>query len=111
MISANNNDRYLLKLIPLIDKKIVLKIEIAILENIISRLNKRLNILCMEGDRESINDVLLFYIQLLKSKKEFKLVTQLSIRDALNFLKVKGSNELKEEDFDNIEAILESLKV
>ena len=111
LISANNNDRYLLKLIPLIDKKIVLKIEIAILENIISRLNKRLNILCMEGDRESINDVLLFYIQLLKSKKEFKLVTQLSIRDALNFLKVKGSNELKEEDFDNIEAILESLKV
>ena len=110
LISANN-DRYLLKLIPLIDKKIVLKIEIAILENIISRLNKRLNILCMEGDRESINDVLLFYIQLLKSKKDFKLVTQLSIRDALNFLKVKGSNKLKEEDFDNIEAILESLKV
>ena len=111
LISANNNDRYLLKLIPLIDKKIVLKIEIAILENIISRLNKRLNILCMESDRESINDVLLFYIQLLKSKKDFKLVTQLSIRDALNFLKIKGSNKLKEEDFENIEAILNSLKV
>ena len=111
LISGINNERYLLKLIPLIDKKIVPKIEIAILENIISRLNKRLNILCMEGDRDSINDVLLFYIQLLKTKKKFKLVTQLSIKDSLNFLKVNGSNILTEEDINNIEAILGSLKV
>ena len=111
LISTNNNDRYLLKLIPLITKKIVPKIQIAILEDVISRLNKRLTILCMEGDRDSIHDILMFYIQLLTSKMKFKLVTQLNINNALNFLKVNGSNILTEDDINNIEAILSSLNI
>ena len=111
LISTNNNDRYLLKLIPLITKKIVPKIQIAILEDVISRLNKRLTILCMEGDRDSIHDILMFYIQLLTSKMKFKLVTQLNINNALNFLKVNGSNILTEDDINNIEAILGSLNI
>ena len=111
LLETYQNDRYLLKLIPLMDRKVIPKIEIALLEDAISRLNKRLTILCMEGDRESINDVLLFYIQLLKSKKELKLITQLSIKDELNFLKTKGSNILTEEDIGNIERILGSLRV
>ena len=65
----------------------------------------------MEGDRESINDVLQFYIQLLKSKIDLKLVTQLSINDALNFLRSKGSSILTEEDHHNIEKILGSLRI
>ena len=111
LLETYQNDRYLLKLLPLINKKIIPKIEIALLEDAISRLNKRLTILCMEGDRESINDVLLFYIQLLKSKKDLKIITQLSIKDALNFLKSKGGNILTEEDINNIERILGSLRV
>ena len=111
LLETYQNDRYLLKLLPLIDKKIIPKIEIALLEDAISRLNKRLTILCMEGERESINDVLLFYIQLLKSKKKLKLITELSIKDALNFLKSNGSNKLTEDDINNIESILGSLKV
>jgi hypothetical protein len=111
ILETYQNDRYLLKLLPLIDKKIIPKIEIALLEDAISRLNKRLTILCMEGDRDSINDVLQFYIQLLKSKIELKLVTQLSINDALNFLRSKGSSILKEEDHHNIEKILGALRI
>ena len=111
ILETYQNDRYLLKLLPLIDKKIIPKIEIALLEDAISRLNKRLTILCMEGDRESINDVLQFYIQLLKSKIDLKLVTQLSINDALNFLRSKGSSILTEEDHHNIEKILGSLRI
>ena len=65
----------------------------------------------MEGDRESINDVLQFYIQLLKSKIDLKLVTQLSINDALNFLRSKGSSILTEEDHHNIEKIINSLRI
>ena len=111
ILETYQNDRYLLKLLPLIDKKIIPKIEIALLEDAISRLNKRLTILCMEGDRESINDVLQFYIQLLKSKIDLKLVTQLSINDALNFLRSKGSSILIEEDHHNIEKIINSLRI
>ena len=65
----------------------------------------------MEGDRDSIHDILMFYIQLLTSKMKFKLVTQLNINNALNFLKVNGSKILTEDDINNIEAILSSLNI
>ena len=111
IIETNQYDKYLLKLLPLMNRKNIPEIEIAILEDVISRLNKRLNILCMEGDRESINDVLQFYIQIIKSKLELKLVTQLNIRNTLSFLKEKGINKLTDEDISNIERILGSLRV
>ena len=111
LLETNQNDRYLIKLLPFMDKKIISKIEIVLLEDAISRLNKRVPILCMEEGRESINDVLFFYIQLLKSRIELKLVTQLSIRDALKFLKFQGNNKLNEEDKSNIDKILGSLRV
>ncbi len=110
LLETYQNDRYLLKLIPLMERKIIPKIETALLEDAITRLNKRIPILCMEGNREKINEVLLFYIQLMKSKVELKLVMKLSIKDALNFLKGKGYNILTEEDMSNIERILNSLK-
>ena len=111
IIETNQYDKYLLKLLPLMNRKNIPEIEIAILEDVISRLNKRLNILCMEGDRENINVVLQFYIQIIKSKLELKLVTQLSIRNTLSFLKEKGNNILTDEDISNIERILGSLRV
>ena len=111
IIETNQYDKYLLKLLPLMNRKNITEIEIAILEDVISRLNKRLNILCMEGDRESINVVLQFYIQIIKSKLELKLVTQLNIRNTLSFLKEKGINKLIDEDISNIERILGSLRV
>ena len=111
LLETYQNDRYLLKLLPLIDKKVIPKIEIALLEDAISRLNKRINKLVMEGDRKSINDILQFYIQLTQAKRQLKLVTQLSINDALTFLKGKGNNILEEEDYNNIEAIINSLQV
>ena len=111
LLETNQNDRYLLKLLPLINRKIIPKIEIALLEDAISRLNKRLTILCMEGDRDSINDVLQFYIQILKSKLELKLVTQLSINNALNFLESKGISILTEDDFSNIDRIFGALRI
>ena len=111
LLETYQNDRYLLKLLPLIDKKTIPKIEIALLEDAISRLNKRINKLVMEGDRKSINDILQFYIQLTQAKRELKLVTQLSINDALTFLKGKGNNILEEEDYNSIETIINSLRV
>ena len=110
LLEASRSDRYLLKLLPLINKKIIPKIEIAILEDIISRLNKRIFILCMEEGREVINDVLVFYIQLIKSRINLKLVTQLSIKNALNFLRTKGINKLNDEDIKNIEIIISYLR-
>ena len=65
----------------------------------------------MEEAKDNINDVLTFFIQLLKSKINLKLVTQLNIKNALTFLKSKGNYILTQEDINTIDRIISSLKV
>ena len=111
LIDSKQNDKYLLNILPLANKNIIPKIEIAILEDSISRLNKRIFILCMEGDGESINDILTFYQELFGSKIKLKIITKLSIKDALNFLRTKGINFLGEDDLNNIDKIIDNIKI
>ena len=44
LIDTKQNDKYLLNILPLIEKDIIPKIEIAILEDAISRINKRIGV-------------------------------------------------------------------
>lgn len=110
LLESKQNDKYLLKLLPLMKREIIPKIEVAILEDSISRLNKRIFILCMDGEWECISDILLFYVQLVNSKKKLKTIIKLSIKDAMNFLKSKGNNFLEENDINNIETIINAIK-
>ena len=111
LIESKQSDKYLLNILPLFSKDIIPKIEIAILEDIISRLNKRIFILCIDGDIETINDILIFYKELLYSKIKLKIITKLSIKDALNFLKSKGNIFLDENDINNIDKIIDNIKI
>ena len=111
IIESKENDKYLLKLLPFMDKNNILKIEPTIIEDIVSRLNKRLSIICLGNGRANINDILIFYIQLIKSKISLKLMTQLSIKDTLKFLKAKSNNKFIQSDINNIDLILKALKV
>ena len=111
LIEAKDNDKYLIKLLPLIDKNNIIKIDQSLLEEIIVRLNKRLSIICVGKGRGDIKDILLFYILLTKSKINLQLITLLSIKDTLKFLKTKSNNKLIQSDINNIELILKSLKV
>ena len=111
LIESKENDNYLFKLLPFMDKNIIPKIEIVILEDIINRLNKKISIICLGTGRANINDILSFYIQLTKSKVNLKLITQLSIKDTLKFLKAKSNNKLIQNDINNIDTILKALKV
>ena len=111
LIESKDNDKYLIKLLPLLDKNIIQKIEISIVEEIVNRLNKKLSIICLGNGRENINDILSFYIRLIKSKINLKLYTQFSIKDTLKFLKSKSNNKLIQSDFNNIDIILKSLKI
>ena len=106
LMESKQNDKYLLELLPLMKKEIIPKIEIAILEDSISRLNKRIYTLYMDGELEYINDVLMFYEQLLNSKKKLKLITKLRIKEAMVFLKSKGNNSFEKKDMDKIESII-----
>ena len=109
LLESKQNDKYLLELLPLMKREIIPKIEIAILEDCISRLNKRIYILCMDDEWEYISDILMFYLQLLNSKKKLKIIIKLSIKDAMNFLKSKGNNFLEENDMNNIETIINTI--
>lgn len=109
LLESKQNDKYLLELLPLMKREIIPKIDIAILEDCISRLNKRIYILCMDDEWEYISDILMFYLQLLNSKKKLKIIIKLSIKDAMNFLKSKGNNFLEENDMNNIEIIINTI--
>ena len=111
LVDTRENDTYLIKLLPFLDKNTIPKIDIAIMEDIINRLNKKLSIICLGTGRANINDILSFYIQLIKSKNNLKLITQLSIKDTLKFLRAKSNNKLLQGDISNIDTILKGLKV
>ena len=65
----------------------------------------------MGNGRTNINDILGFYIQLIKSKINLKLIIQLNIKDTLKFLRAKSNNKLIHSDINNIDTILKGLKV
>ena len=111
LIDTKQNDKYLLKILPLIEKNNIPKIEIAILEDTISRINKRIYILCMEQGIDSINDILIFYNELIQAKIKIKLITKMRIKDAMNFLKSKGNNFIENDEMDNIDNIIKNLNL
>ena len=111
LVDTRQNDTYLIKLLPFLDKNTIPKVDISIMEDIINRLNKKISIICLGTGRANINDILSFYIQLVKSKTNLKLITQLSIKDTLKFLRAKSNNKLLQSDISNIDTILKGLKV
>ena len=111
LLESKDTDKYLMKLLPLMDKGVIPRIEMPIIEDVIARCNKKISIICLGEGRGNINDILLFYIQLTKAKINLKLITQLSIKDTLKFLKNKSKNKLIQSDLNNIDTILKSLKV
>ena len=110
LYESRENDNLLIKLLPLLDRSIIPKIESSILEDVINRLNKKISIICVGNTRTNINDILGFYIQVIKSRINLKLITQLNMKDTLRFLRVKN-NKLIQSDINNIEMILKGLKV
>ena len=111
LLESKDSDKFLMKLLPLMDKGIIPRIEMVIIEDVIARLNKKLSLICLGEGRSNINEILTFYIQLTKAKINLKLITQLNIKDTLKFLKTKSNNKLIQSDINKINSILKSLKV
>ena len=111
LIESKENDKYLIILLPYMDKFVIPKIDVSILEDVIGKLNKRLSIICLGNGRENINDILNFYIRITKQKLNLKLMTQLSIKDTLKFIKSKSIHKLNQSDINSIDIILKGLKV
>ena len=105
------NEKNLFKLLPLIDKSNIIKINSDILDDVINILNKKLILINLENGRTILSDILSFYMCLIKAKIPLKLITQLNIKDSLVMLKNKNNDRLLQIDINNIDAIMKSLKV
>ena len=108
---AINNEKNLFKLIPLIDKSNITKINNEIMEDVINILNKKLILINLDNGRTILSDILSFYLCIIKAKIPLKLISQLNIKDSLVMLKNKNIDRLLQIDINNIDAIVKSLKV
>ena len=111
LLQAKQNEKFLFKILSLVDKNIIPKIDSDNLDDIINILNKKLSVITLGTGRANINDILSFYINLMKSKINLKLITQLNIKDSLEFFKNKNGNKLLKSDINNVDIILKALKV
>jgi hypothetical protein len=111
LLLAKQNEKFLFKILSLLDKNIIPKIDSDNLDDLISILNKKLSLITLGTGRANINDILSFYTNLVKSKINLKLINQLNIKDSLEFFKNKNGNKLLKSDMNNVEIILKALKV
>ena len=111
LLQAKQNEKFLFKILSLVDKNIIPKIDSDNLDDIINILNKKLSVITLGTGRSNINDILSFYSNLVKSKINLKLITQLNIKDSLESFKNKNGNKLLKSDMNNVDIILKALKV
>jgi len=111
LLQAKQNEKCLFKILSLVDKNIIPKIDADNLDDIINILNKKLSVITLGTGRANINDILSFYTNLVKSKITLKLITQLNIKDSLQYFKNKNGNKLLKSDMNNVDIILKALKV
>ena len=108
---AIHNEKNLFKLLPMIDKNNINKINNDIMDDVINILNKKLILINIDNGRAVLSDILSFYLCLIKSKFPLKLISQLNIKDSLVMLQNKNNDKLLQIDINNIDAIVKSLKV
>ena len=114
LMEAVQNDKFLYRLLPLILSENLTRMTPSVIEDIISRLNVNLTKLC-KGDEVNnngnISTILSFYSQLIRSRVNLKLISQLNMKDTLRLVKSEYILKLSQNDINNIDIILKSLKV
>ena len=88
LLESIQNDIYLFKLLPLIKKEDLPKINIVLIEDIISRLSLKISsILKSNNNSKYFRIILSFFNVVINSDIKLKLITKLNLKDSLNFVK------------------------
>jgi hypothetical protein len=111
LIEAKQNDKYLYRLLPLIVSENIPKIDLSLIEEIISELSLKLPKLCMGEGKNNINIILSFFNQVIRSRINLKLIIQINLKDILQLMKTEYILKMSQNDITNIDIILKSLKV
>jgi len=111
LIEAKQNDKYLYRLLPLIVSENIPKIDLSLIEEVISELSLKLPKLCMGEGKNNINIILSFFNQVIRSRINLKLIIQINLKDILQLMKTEYILKMSQNDITNIDIILKSLKV
>ena len=87
LLEAIKNDIYLFKLLPLIKIEDLNKINITLIEDIVSRLSLKLPSILKNKNRFYFGIILSFLNLVINSKINLKVVTKLNLQDSLNYIK------------------------
>ena len=110
LIKAKEKDIYLIEILSLISHENIHKIDLSIIEEIISNLCLKIQILDKGEGKNIINIILSFFKQIIESKINLKLFIQKNIKNALNLLKNENTLILSQNDKNIIDIILNNLK-
>ena len=111
LIESKENDKFLFELLPLITIENISKLDLLIVEDIISELCTKLPKLNIIKGNNNISAVLSFFNLIIKSKISLKLNTQINLKDTLKLMKVENNLKLSQYDITNIDIIIKSLKI
>jgi len=87
LLEGIKNDIYLFKLLPLIKIEDLNKINISLIEDIVSRLSIKLPSILKNQNRFYFGIILSFLNLVVNSKINLKIVTKLNLKDSLNYIK------------------------
>ena len=111
IIDAKQKDKYLFRLLPLIVSESIPKIDLSIIEDLITELSEKLPKMCVGDGKSNINIILSFFNQVIRSRINLKLIIQMNLKDILQLMKNEYLLKMSQNDITIIDIILKSLKV
>ena len=108
---AKIKDYYLYELLPLITSDNIHKIDLSILEYIISELIFKLTILCKGEGNNSIDNIICFFNLIVRAKIDIKSNLKINLKNTLQLIKKQYLLKISQNDITNIDNILKSIKI
>ena len=108
---AKIKDYYLYELLPLITSDNIHKIDLSILEYIISELIFKLTILCKGEGNNNIDNIICFFNLIIRAKIDIKSNLKINLKNTLQLIKKQYLLKISQNDITNIDNILKSIKI
>ena len=108
---AKIKDYYLYELLPLITSDNIHKIDLSILEYIISELIFNLTILCKGEGNNNIDNIICFFNLIIRAKIDIKSNLKINLKNTPQLIKKQYLLKISQNDITNIDNILKSIKI
>ena len=111
LIESKENEKYLFKILPLISGENTIKIDISIIEEIISELYIKISKIHNNTINNNMNILISFFNQIINSKINLNSKVKSILIDTLNIIKEENNFKLSKNEINTINIILKSIKL